>query len=1347
MMTIAGQPFLTDFQTQQLISQFQQKTELNVSQIHTQQVYVLSRDLVGDEQKKALDLFGVHADIQLAAPEDNQIQVIVGPRFGTISPWASKATDIFNNCDIKIKRVERVIVYTLTIDAKADGELSATNNKLPKAAEQLLFDRMTQSLVYDLNDVKKLFDDEQPASLNRIDVIGQGQSALENANKEFGFALSSEDIDYLMNAYVNELKRNPTDVELMMFAQANSEHCRHKIFNAQWTVDGEVQPKSLFQMIKNTYKANPQGILSAYKDNAAVMAGAKGLRYYPVPTDATDVNSAHPYGFHKEEIDILMKVETHNHPTAIAPYAGAATGAGGEIRDEGATGRGGKPKAGLTGFHVSHLHIPELAEKWEQSGQVSTKDYGTPDRMATSLEIMTEAPLGSANFSNEFGRPNLCGYFRSFQLDTSAAKDGSQMRGYHKPIMLAGGYGNIKRNLIEKNAIQQGDLLIVLGGPAMQIGLGGGAASSVDSGELDEGLDFASVQRDNAEMERRCQEVIDRCWALAGNEASGNDADASNTSNASKDGNPIVSIHDVGAGGLSNAMPELVDDHDMGAHLNLRKIPSLEAGMSPMAIWSNEAQERYVLAIRPESQAQFDAICARERCPYAILGVATEVRQLIVDDEMLDEQPVDMPMQVLLGGTPQMQRSFSRQEKELPPLELNDFNLAESIKDVLRHPTVASKSFLISIGDRSITGMVVRDQYVGRYQVPVADCAVTASGLLALDGQPMSGEAMSVGERTPIALINPKASARLAVGEAITNIAGARINQLSDITMSANWMAACGDDNEDAALFDAVYAIGEELCPALGIAIPVGKDSLSMRANWTDSNKDGSTDKSVVSPMSLVITAFAPVIDVAKTLTPELINGDSAFYRIDLSKGKLRLGGSILAQTASQLGNECPDLEKPSDLIDFFNFVQAGNEQGVISAYHDIGDGGLLATIAEMQFTSRQGIKLSLTDDNLLGQLFSEELGAVIQVLPENVAALMQLAEEFNVSDMLSLVGQSSEEDSLIIQTPTLMGDDTLRFSRSELQQEWSQVSYQIARRRDNPACVQQEYDLISDASHKGLIAAPNFDLNQKVEEPYLNSRETKPRVAILREQGVNGQTEMAAGFTQAGFEAVDVHMSDLLEGRINLRDFDGLVACGGFSYGDVLGAGSGWANSILFHDELRMQFVRFFARPDTFSLGVCNGCQMMAQLKDLIPGAENFPRFIANKSARFEARTVNVKVERTKSILFKGMQDSILPIAVAHGEGYATLDNTEIDGMAKHGQLAMRYVDSQGHPTETYPLNPNGSVGGVTGLCSTDGRVTIMMPHPERTLRAYNHSWKPEAWDEDGAWMRMFRNARAWLR
>lgn len=860
----------------------------------------------------------------------------------------------------------------------------------------------------------------------------------------------------------------------------------------------------------------------------------------------------------------------------------------------------------------------------------------------------------------------------------------------------------------------------------MQIGLGGGAASSVDSGELDEGLDFASVQRDNAEMERRCQEVIDRCWALAGN-------------GTETDRNPIVSIHDVGAGGLSNAMPELVDDHDLGAHLNLRAVPSLEKGMSPMAIWSNEAQERYVLAVRPADKDRFDAICERERCPYAILGTATEVRQLIVDDALLSEQPVDMPMQVLLGGTPKMQRGFQTSTPKLSALDTSGVTLQDAVMNVLRHPTVASKSFLISIGDRSITGMVVRDQYVGRYQVPVADCAVTASALMSLDGKPMTGEAMSMGERTPVALINPKASARLAVGEAITNIAGSPIAKLSDITMSANWMAACGEDKEDQALFDAVYTVGEELCPALGIAIPVGKDSLSMRANWSDED----SDKSVVSPMSLVISAFAPVTNVSKVLTPALKNTDSAFYRLDLSRGKYRLGGSILAQTLSQLGNDCADLDNAQDLIRFFGFIQKANQQGLIAAYHDIGDGGLLACIAEMQFSSRQGVKLSLNEDNLLGQLFSEELGAVIQVLPEHVTDLMALATSEQVDDLLSLIGQSTEEDSLIIQTPS----DTVRFERGLLQQEWTKVSHHIAKRRDNPACVQQEYDLITDQTHQGLIAQAHFDLNQAVEAPYINSRTTKPKVAILREQGVNGQLEMAAGFTQAGFDAVDVHMSDLLKGRVLLRDFDGLVACGGFSYGDVLGAGSGWANSILFHDELRMQFVRFFSRPETFSLGVCNGCQMMSQLKDLIPGADNFPRFIANQSARFEGRTVNVKVERTKSVLLKGMQDSILPIAVAHGEGLATLTATDIEGMANHGQVALRFVDSHGTPTETYPLNPNGSVGGVTGLCSSDGRVTIMMPHPERTLRAYNHSWKPESWDADGAWLRMFRNARAFLR
>ena len=1327
MTIIAGHPFLTDFQTTKLLNSLSQKTNLKITHLKSQQVYIFSKDLAEHDYKKAIDLLNHGDEIALnqASQDDNKeaLQIIVSPRFGTISPWASKATDIFNNCEIAIDRVERLVVYTLI------GE--NLPEKLPHDIEMMLYDRMTQSLFYDLAKAQHLFDDHEPAPLNHVDVMGKGREALESANREFGFALSSQDIDYLMDAYVNALKRNPTDVELMMFAQANSEHCRHKIFNAQWTIDGEVQPKSLFGMIKNTFEQNPNDILSAYKDNAAVVKGHEGQRFYPL---LNSDNNHLAYDFHQEPIDILMKVETHNHPTAIAPYAGAATGSGGEIRDEGATGRGGKPKAGLAGFHVSHLQLPDMPEKWEHSGKVSTADYGKPARMASALEIMTQAPLGSAAFSNEFGRPNLVGYFRSFQLDTSKDQDGSQMRGYHKPIMIAGGYGNIKRNLVEKNPIQQGDLLIVLGGPAMQIGLGGGAASSVDSGELDEGLDFASVQRDNAEMERRCQEVIDRCWAMAGNQPD-------------EDNNPIVSIHDVGAGGLSNAMPELVNDHELGAVLNLRKVPSLEHGMSPMAIWSNEAQERYVLAIRPQSRELFDSICERERCPYAILGEATDVRELVVNDPLLntkgDQQPVDMPLQVLLGGTPKMQRSFSRSTPDLTALNLDKVDLAEAVKDVLRHPTVASKSFLISIGDRSITGMVVRDQYVGRYQVPVADCAVTASALIPVDGKPMTGEAMSMGERTPVALINPAASARLAVAEAITNIAGANIAKLSDITLSANWMAACGEDKEDQALFDAVYAVGEALCPALGIAIPVGKDSLSMRANWSDEQ----ANKSVVSPMSLVITAFAPVQDVTKTLTPELLTssalGETAFYRLDLSKGQFRLGGSILAQTLSQLGDTCPDLDNPQDLINFFNFIQQANNQGLITAYHDIGDGGLLATIAEMQFTSRQGVKLVLTDDNLLGQLFAEELGAVIQVKSDKVAELLELAEKTGVSELLSLIGQSTDEDSLLIQTAT----QNLRFERSELEQEWSKVGYHIAKNRDNPECVQQAFDLIGDKSHQGLIAQANYDLNQAIEAPYINSRSTQPKVAILREQGVNGQLEMAAGFKRAGLEAVDVHMSDLLKGRVNLRDFDGLVACGGFSYGDVLGAGAGWAKSVLFHDELRMQFVRFFTRPETFSLGVCNGCQMMSQLKDLIPGAENFPRFIANKSARFEARTVNVKIERTKSVLLKGMQESILPIAVAHGEGFATLSDTDIAGMSAHGQIVMRYVDSLGTATEHYPLNPNGSPQGVTGICSTDGRVTLMMPHPERNLMAYNHSWKPEAWDNDGAWMRMFRNARAFLR
>ncbi|WP_421648286.1 phosphoribosylformylglycinamidine synthase [Moraxella bovis] len=1307
MMTIAGKPFLTQFQTDALIKELNTKANLPIRAIKSQQIYVFPSYLTADARQKALSLLNDGLEFDEDKASEGERQVVVSPRFGTISPWASKATDIFRNCGVDIERVERVVLFTLT----GEGELP---RKLPQVAQNILHDRMTQSLSHELSAVKALFGDDKPASLTHIDIMGQGRSALVQANREFGFALSDEDMDYLVKHF-NILARNPTDVELMMFAQANSEHCRHKIFNSEWTIDGKKQDKSLFKMIKNTHETSPEDILSAYKDNAAVMEGFTAKRFYVNKNS----DGVHEYDFHEEPIDILMKVETHNHPTAIAPYAGAATGSGGEIRDEGATGRGGKPKAGLVGFSVSHLHLPEMPEKWE----VQTKAYGKPERMASALEIMTHAPLGSAAFSNEFGRPNLTGYFRSFQLDTSVMHDGSQMRGYHKPIMIAGGYGNIKRDLVEKNAIKQGDLLIVLGGPAMQIGLGGGAASSVNSGSLDEGLDFASVQRDNAEMERRCQEVIDTCWAMEAEH------------------NPIVSIHDVGAGGLSNAMPELVDDHELGAVLELRKVPSLERGMSPMAIWSNEAQERYVLAIDPKDEELFTQICERERCPFAILGVATDVRQLKVNDELLPEQPVDMPMQVLLGGTPKMKRSVGRQNVQLTTLNVDEPDIASAVRDVLRHPTVASKSFLISIGDRSITGMVVREQYVGRYQVPVADCAVTITGLLA-----DTGEAMAMGERTPVALISPKASARLAVGETVTNLASANIAKISDITLSANWMAACGDDGEDVALYDAVHAVGEELCPALGIAIPVGKDSLSMRASWQD---DG-VDKAVVSPMSLIITGFAPVQDINKTLTPELINADSRLYRIDLSKGKFRLGGSILAQTLGQLGDDCPDVDSADDLRRFFEFIQSANKQGFISAYHDISDGGLIATVAEMQFTARVAINLSLDDDNVLGQLFAEELGAVVQVLPEYAFDFEELAHSMGVSELMSEIGQvfetpagGADQDILSIQTATV----DLEFMRSDLQNEWTKVSHAIASLRDNPVCADQEFALINDIDHHGLIAQANYDLNQAVEAPYVNARTSQPKVAILREQGVNGHLEMAAGFKLAGFDALDVHMSDLMSGRVNLRDVDGLVACGGFSYGDVLGAGSGWANSVLHHEELSMMFARFFHRPETFALGVCNGCQMMSQLKGLMVGAEYFPRFSTNVSARFEARTVNVRVERTKSVLLKGMQDSILPIAVAHGEGFANLDDKAIFELENSGQIALRYVDSQGRPTEHYPLNPNGSPQGITGICSNDGRVTLMMPHPERTLRAVNHSWKPNEWDKDGAWMRLFRNARAFLR
>ncbi|MCF9035047.1 phosphoribosylformylglycinamidine synthase [Acinetobacter nectaris] len=1276
MFIVAGAVAHSTFKKTQLLSRLSSLS--SVQSIESQWVYLFDQALNEQELQAAQQLLNDGSSFELHQAASDEVQILVTPRVGTISPWSSKAVDIFKNCNTPVHRVERGILYTLK-----------GVNTVSDAVKAILHDRMTENVFSQVNDAHVLFSETSPKPLNTIDVLGQGKSALVQANQEFGFALSEEEIDYLVEAFT-QLQRNPNDIELMMFAQANSEHCRHKIFNAEWTIDGEKQPLSLFKMIKNTYKESPNDVLSAYKDNASVIVGYDTMRFYPKP----DENGHHVYKYKSQAAHILMKVETHNHPTAISPFAGAATGSGGEIRDEGATGRGGKPKAGLTGFTVSNLNIPGFEQPWEEQ-------YGKPSRMASPLQIMIDGPLGGAAFNNEFGRPNLNGYFRTFEQNVNG-----DVKGFHKPIMIAGGYGNIRPDHVEKDPIQPGDLLIVLGGPAMLIGLGGGAASSVDSGTMGESLDFASVQRENPEMERRCQEVIDTCWRL-------------------ENENPIVSVHDVGAGGVSNAMPELVNDHELGAVLNLRKIPSLEPGMSPMEIWSNEAQERYVLAIRPSSLAEFEAICERERCPFAVLGEATEARHLTVEDPLFENNAVDMPMQVMLGGTPRMQRSYETTERVGNTFDTAKIDLKDAIFRVLKNPTVASKSFLITIGDRSITGMVARDQLVGRWQVPVADAAVTTTSL-----EGYTGEAMAMGERPPVALLNPAASARLAVAEAITNIASADIEQLGDIKLSANWMAAAGQEGEDQALFEAVKTIGMEICPALGIAIPVGKDSLSMRTTWQDEGED----KSVTSPMSLVITAFAPVNDVRKTLTPELkAIEDTVLVRIDLSKGQHRMGGSILAQVYKAMGTTAPDVDSFDDLKAFFALIQDWNTRGIIQAYHDIGDGGLLATVSEMMFTARLGVNLEALS---VDSLFSEEIGAVVQLKASDWKALATEIAESPLKDTIEVVGQVNTSDALTVNGLTL--------SRTELQQAWSEVSHQIQRLRDNAETADQEYALIADQAHKGLIAEPTFDLNEEIEAPFLNLR--RPNMAILREQGVNGHVEMAAAFDKVGFNTVDVHMSDLLAGRISLEDFEGLVACGGFSYGDVLGAGGGWAKSVLFNEKLRDQFERFFNRNETFSLGICNGCQMLSQLAPLIPGAEAWPRFHRNTSEVFEARSINVKIEKSKSVLLQDMEGSILPIAVAHGEGRVVAPEQSIANLNANDQIILRYVDSHGQPTQHYPMNPNGSPEAIGGVTSTDGRATIMMPHPERNFRALQHSWSPESWDKDGAWLRMFRNARKFI-
>ena len=1215
---------------------------------------------------------------------------LVTPRLGTISPWASKATNIAENCGLEgIERIERGMAVWL------EGRL---NDEQKQQWAALLHDRMTESVLPDFHTASKLFHHLESETFSSVDVLGGGKEALVKANTEMGLALSADEIDYLVENY-QALNRNPSDVELMMFAQANSEHCRHKIFNADFILNGEKQPKSLFGMIRDTHNAHPEGTVVAYKDNSSVIEGAKIERFYPNAAENQG------YRFHEEDTHIIMKVETHNHPTAIAPFAGAATGAGGEIRDEGATGKGSRPKAGLTGFTVSNLNIPDLKQPWEQ-------DYGKPEHISSPLDIMIEGPIGGAAFNNEFGRPNLLGYFRTFE-----EKFDGQVRGYHKPIMIAGGLGSIQAQQTHKDEIPEGALLIQLGGPGMLIGLGGGAASSMNTGTNDASLDFNSVQRGNPEIERRAQEVIDRCWQLG-------------------DKNPIISIHDVGAGGLSNAFPELVNDAGRGAVFKLREVPLEEHGLNPLQIWCNESQERYVLSILEKDLDTFRAICERERCPFAVVGTATDDGHLKVRDDLFSNNPVDLPLNVLLGKPPKTTRSDKTVRSSEKPFNAGNIDITEAAYRVLRLPTVAAKNFLITIGDRSVGGMTHRDQMVGKYQTPVADCAVTMMGF-----NTYRGEAMSMGEKPTVALFDAPASGRMCVGEAITNIAAVNIGDIGNIKLSANWMAACGNEGEDEKLYRTVEAVSKA-CQALDLSIPVGKDSLSMKTVW----QDGADKKSVVSPLSLIISAFAPVKDVRKTVTPELKNvEDSVLLFIDLGFGKARMGGSAFGQVYNNMSGDAPDLDDTDRLKAFYSVIQQLVAEDKLLAYHDRSDGGLFATLAEMAFAGRCGLNVDLTslvvnqadvNEASIRALFNEELGAVIQIAKQDVAAAEALFKAAALP--LHTVATIGSDKKIVIRNQAGI---VLEQTRADLQRAWQETSHAIQKLRDNPACADSEFALIGDNERSALFADVKFDVNEDIAAPFVNSG-AKPKIAILREQGVNGQIEMAAAFTRAGFDAYDVHMSDLMAGRVHLADFKMLAACGGFSYGDVLGAGEGWAKSILFHPALRDQFAAFFTDPDTLTLGVCNGCQMVSNLAEIIPGTAGWPKFKRNLSEQFEARLSMVHVPKSASLILNEMQGSSLPVVVSHGEGRADF--------ALHGSkisddlgIALQYVDGQNQVTQTYPLNPNGSPQGIAGVTNADGRVTIMMPHPERVYRAAQMSWKPEDWTELSGWYRLFAGAR----
>ena len=1224
----------------------------------------------------------------------------VVPRLGTRSPWSSKATELLQGAGLPVARVERGMRLDLAGWPGQDD--SSCRSEVEIALARRLHDPMTQSLLASSERARALFAAQPRGGLERIALAG-----LEDANRRLGLALAEDEIEYLRARYA-ELGRDPSDVELMMFAQANSEHCRHKIFNASWTVDGQAQERSLFRMIRNTHQKTPQHTLSAYSDNAAVIAGHVASRYRPDPASGEyRTEAAVPSAFQ-------IKVETHNHPTAISPFPGASTGAGGEIRDEGATGRGGKPKAGLTGFSVSHLRIPSLPQPWEAPRALNP-------RMAPALEIMTDGPLGGAAFNNEFGRPNLLGYFRSFEL-----AEGDLARAYDKPIMLAGGLGAIDRVQVDKIRLQPGDAVIVLGGPAMLIGLGGGAASSVASGESAEDLDFASVQRDNPEMERRCQEVIDRCVALG-------------------ERNPIHFFHDVGAGGLSNAIPELLHDSGVGGIIDLGKVPTDDPSLSPLELWCNESQERYVLGVPADRLDEFAAICTRERCPFAAVGVATAEERLVAaygarPGHIPADAAIDLPMDVLFGKPPKMHRDAIRPPAApWPALDTAALDLREAGLRVLAHPTVAAKNFLVTIGDRSVGGLTAREQMIGPWQLPLADCAIT---LADYDG--VAGEAMAIGERTPLALLDSAAAARMAVGEAITNLCAAPVEALEQVKLSANWMAACGHPGEDALLYDAVRAVGMELCPELELSIPVGKDSLSMQAQW---QADGRAHKSV-SPVSLVVTAFAPVADVRGQRVPLLAEGDdSELWLIGLGGGRQRMGGSVLAQVhadASALpafGGEAPDLDDPERLRNFFALVRDAREAGLLQAYHDRSDGGAFAAMCEMAFASRRGLDIVLDawGDDPFRTLFNEELGAVVQVADEDRAAFADLVERHALTECAQRIARPTTAARVRV---SLDGGLLAEWRWEELFDAWWATTHAMQRLRDNPDCADEERGVARDFAASGLKPKLAFDPAEDVAAPFIASR-ARPRVAILREQGVNGQIEMARAFDRAGFAAVDVHMSDLVAGRIALDGFAGLAACGGFSYGDVLGAGRGWATSILERTALREAFAAFFARPDTFSLGVCNGCQMLSQLRDLIPGAQHWPKFLRNRSEQFEARTSLLEVAESPSVLLRGMAGSRIPVAVAHGEGRAEFDSAADRAAAR---VALRYVDGDGNPATVYPLNPNGSPDGIAGLCSDDGRATILMPHPERVVRTLNLSWHPAGWGDESPWMRMFRNARVWL-